>query len=168
MKAILAALALLSTASSPLFGQGDNESSRATLVGLTGIYVAVEQVDDDAQRDGLDTLQIRTDVEVKLRQAGIGVVTQAQTLSTTAAPYLYVNVQTAKNERGLYAFSVQMELRQAVSLLTNPSMRRLATTWSTPGFIGSVGSQKVGSLREDVRDLTDRFINAYLAANPKH
>jgi len=42
-----------------------------------------------------------------------------------------------------------------------------ATTWSATGIIGTVGSQKLGSVRDDVRDLTDQFINAYLAANPK-
>ena len=46
-------------------------------------------------------------------------------------------------------------------------MRVLAPTWSAAGVIGTVGYQKLGSLREDVRDLTDQFINAYLAANPK-
>ena len=62
---------------------------------------------------------------------------------------------------------MDVELRQRVTLIQNPSMRVLAPTWSAAGVIGTVGYQKLGSLREDVRDLTDQFINAYLAANPK-
>ena len=168
MKAVLAALALLSASVlSPLVGQGHDEASRATLVGLTGVYVLVENIPDEAQRDGLDTTQIRTDVELKLRQAGITVLTQQEGLSTAAAPYLYVNVQVLKNPAKFYAFSADVELRQRVTLVHDPSMSVLATTWSATGTIGTVGSQKLASVREVVRDLTDQFINAYLAANPK-
>ena len=168
MKTVLAALTLLSTTVvSPLVGQGDDETSRATLAGLTGVYVLVEQISDEAQRDGLDTTQIRTDVELKLRQAGITVLTRQEWLSTAAAPYLYVNVQVLKNPAKFYVFSANVELGQRATLVHDPSMSVLATTWSATGTIGTVGSQKVGSVREDVRDLTDQFINAYLAANPK-
>ncbi len=83
----LAVLALLSaTLVSPLVGQEDDESARKTLAGLTRIYVVVEHIPDEAQRDGLDTTQIQTDVELKLRQAGITVLTQQEWLSTAAAP----------------------------------------------------------------------------------
>ena len=167
MKTVLAVLALLSaTVVSRLVGQEDGENARKTLAGLTRIYVVVEHVPDEAQRDGLDTTLIQTDVELKLRQAGITVLTQQEWLSTAAAPYLYVNVQVFKNPAKFYAYRATVELRQRVTLVHDPSVSVLATTWSVPGTIGTVGSQKVGSVREDVRDLTDQFINAYLAANP--
>src|SRR5207249_6328300 len=167
MKTVLAVLALLSaTVVSRLVGQGDNESTRKTLAGLTGLYVSVEHIPDEMQRDGLDTTQIQTDVELKLRQAGITVLTRQEWLSTAAAPFLYVNVQAIKNSN-LYAFSVDVQLRQRVTLVHDPAVLILATTWSATGVIGTVGSKKLSSLRETVRDLTDQFINAYLAANPK-
>ena len=98
MKTVLGALALLSaTLVSPLVGQGDDEYTRKTLAGLTGLYVSVEHIPDEVQRDGLDTTQILTDVELKLRQAGITVLARQEWLSTAAAPYLYVNVQAIKN-----------------------------------------------------------------------
>ena len=168
MKRVLVVSALLYAAVvSPLTGQGDDEYSRKTLAGLTGIYVLVEHLSDEAQRDGLDTTQIRTDVELKLRQAGISVLTQQEWLATAAAPYLYVNVQVIKNPAHVYAFSADVELRQRVTLVRNPSTLILAPTWSATGIIGTAGSQRLASVREDVRDLTDQFINAYLAANPK-
>ena len=138
-------------------------------MGLTGVYVLVEHVADEAQRDGLDTLQVRTDVEVKLRQAGIRVLSKEEWLSTAGLPYLYVDISTTKNPLGVYAFSVRVELNQSVTLVRPASQQRLllAATWSTPGAIGTVGSKKLTALRDEVRDLTDQFINAYLAANPK-
>src|SRR2546422_6457039 len=127
MKTVLAVLALLSaTLVSPLVGQGDNEYTRKTLAGLTGLYVSVEQIPDEVQRDGLDTTQIRTDVELKLRQAGITVLTRQEWLSTAAAPYLYVNVQAIKNPANLYAYSADVELRQRVTLVHNPAVSILA------------------------------------------
>src|SRR2546426_1004036 len=149
MKTVLAVLALLSaTLVSPLVGQEDDEYTRKTLAGLT-MYVLVEHIPDEAERDGLDTTQIRTDVELKLRQAGISVLTHEEWLSTAAAPYLYVNVQVFKNPANFYAYSANVELRQRVTLVHSPSTSALATTWSAHGTIGTVGSQKVGSVRED-------------------
>ena len=168
MKTVLATIALLcAVVVPPLVSQGDDETTRNTLADLKGVQVLVESIKDEVQRDGLRESQIQTDVELKLRQAGISVLTHEEWLSTAAAPYLYVNVQASKNSAGIYAFTVDVELRQRVTLIQNPSMRVLAPTWSATGIIGTVGSQKVGSVREYVRDLTDQFINAYLAANPK-
>src|SRR5438093_397093 len=121
MKTVLAVLALLSaTLVSRLVGQGDDEYTRKTLVGLTGVYVSVEHIPDEMQRDGLDTTQIQTDVELKLRQAGITVLTRQEWLSTAAAPLLYFNVQAITNSN-LYAFSVDVQLRQRVTLLDDPA-----------------------------------------------
>jgi len=167
MKTLLAAVALLSaTVVSPLVGQEDDETSRQSLAGLSGVYVLVEHIEDQAQRDGLLQDQIQTDVELKLRQAGITVLTQVQSFSRTGA-LLYVSVSALKNSSGFYAYNLDLELRQQVRLIRNPGVTVLATTWSATGRIGTVGSTRLSSLRDTVRDLTDQFINAYLAANPK-
>ncbi len=169
MKTVFAAVVLLSaTLASSAVGQ-DDEQARKTLTGLSGVYVIVEQLPDEAQHDGLREDQVQTDVELRLRQAGITILTREQSFATAGAPYLYVNVQVLKNPAKFYAFSVNVELRQGVTLIRDPSIRVLAVaTWSAPGVIGTVGSQKLESqVRDDVRDFTDRFINAYLAANPK-
>jgi len=43
-----------------------------------------------------------------------------------------------------------------------------ATTWLTAGMTGTVGADLVrSSVREEVKDRVDVFINAYLTANPK-
>jgi len=171
MKTVLAALALLSaTVVSPLVGQGDDEANRKTLAGLNGVQVWVGSIPDEVQRDGLDTMQIRTDVELKLRQAGIPVPTEQQSLSRVNAPVLYVNIGALKRRPGvvLYAFWANVELHQFVRLTRNPAVTVRVATWSAPGALGMVGQENLRShVRDEIRDQTDRFINAYLAANPK-
>jgi len=52
-------------------------------------------------------------------------------------------------------------------LRESPSVSTMATTWNT-GSAGFVGSQRLlDYVRQSVKDHIDRFLNAYLAANPK-
>ena len=145
----------------------DTPRERATLAGLTGVEVAVEPMDPDAEKDGLAQSTLRTDVELTLRQAGIRVLTSDGRLAAPGMPYLYLSVGTAKNEPGFYAYDIDLELKQEVRLTRNPAITSMATTWSAPGWVGAVGSRNLSKVREGVRDVLDQFLNAYLAANPK-
>jgi len=168
MKTTLAALALLFAAvASPLVGQGEE-----TLAGLKGVSVYVERIKDEVQRAGLEENQIRTDVELRLRQAGVPVLTKQQSFDSAGSPLLDVDVHAVKvtNEgvESFYIFHVLIELNQSVRLVRKPSLRVHATTWATGGTVGAIAADKLGSIRDIVRDQVDQFINAYLAANPKH
>jgi hypothetical protein len=168
MKILLPSLLLLATTiASPAAGQSDDAITRKTLAGLKGIYILVEDVDDDVQRDGLSREQIRTDVELRLRQAGLDVLSELQYAAETGFPYLYVNVQTLKSSLGPYVYRLEVELKQSVTPIRNPSATLLAPTWAARAKLGIVGVDNVRSLRDDIRDMVDQFINAYLAANPK-
>ena|SRR5690242_12475833 len=172
MRTALAALALLAAiAVSPLVGQGDNEDSRQTLAGLGGVYVVVGPMQEDAEQKGLRQTQLQTDVELKLRQAGVNVLTKEGVGRTPGLPYLYVNVHTLRLENhlsGLYAFAVSVELVQTVYLGRSPSVFTLGRTWNATGAFGTVGADHLGEyVRKDVSDEADAFVNAYLAANPK-
>src|SRR5512139_1447514 len=52
------------------WGQG-SAAQRATLKGVNTVEVVVEAMDPVAERDGLTRAQLQTDVEERLRQAGI-------------------------------------------------------------------------------------------------
>ena len=171
MKTVLAALALLSAAAVlPLVGQGDTENSRRTLAGLTGVYVSVSKMTEEEQRIGLSNPQLETDVELKLREAGIRVLAKDDPNPVPGVPFLYVTVSTLKltGLPGVYAFSVEVELIQFARLERDKSVVCLGRTWNATAVFGTVGQDKLeGGLRTTIRDLTDQFINAYLAANPK-
>jgi len=154
---------------SPAVAQ-DTEGERATLAGLTGVYVLVEGMKPDAEKDGLARSTLQTDVELKLRQEKIRVLTSGERLAAPGMPYLYLRVGTFKNiksDMGLYAFVINLELIQEVRLTRNPAITSLGATWQARGFVGTVGAENLHIVRDDVRDQVDQFLNAYLAANPK-
>jgi len=145
----------------------DTELERRMLAGLAGVYVLVGDMKPDAEKDGLAGSTLQTDVELKLRQAGIRVLTSGEWLAAPGNPSLYLFVGTVKNETGLYAYYINLELHQEVRLTRNPAITSLATTWHAPGFVGIVLDRNLSKVRDGVRDVVDQFLNAYLAANPK-
>ncbi len=139
----------------------DTPQSRASLKGITTLTVVVENLDPDAERDGLTRNQIQTDVELRLRQAGIR-------LSPAASEYLYIAVPARKRsaEFPLYGYAILVEFRQPVIVLRDPPITVYATTWSIVAA-GSVGAASLRPIRSFVVDYVDQFINAYLEQNPK-
>jgi len=138
------------------------------LSGLNSLQVTVEEIRPDAEEDGLSKTVIQTDVELRLRKAGMRVVsTDEERLKIPGCPWLYVDVQTAKIEAiGFYVYSVRIELYERVLLERGPGLRTIAKTWSTGGGIGWVRQALVRNLREYVADSVDEFLNSWLAANP--
>ncbi len=137
------------------------------LRGLKGVYVLVENLLSDIEADGLHKADIQTDVEWKLRLAGIKVLAKEEQLEEPGSPYLYINVNSKKLDVGLYAFSISIRLKQKVFLARNlkPNVY-FATTWNMD-LVGTVGEQKVDNIRNFVKDNVDDFINDYLSVNPK-
>ncbi|MDP2997766.1 MAG: hypothetical protein Q8N47_09775 [Bryobacterales bacterium] len=146
----------------------DNEMTRQSLRGLKGVEVMVENLDPEAEADGLSKTMIQTDVELKLRQAGIRVLTKDQVLAAAGRPWLLIHASTFRRKADpLYAYHLDVRLEQDVRLERDPKiMVILATTWSALGRIGTVGSEKLPQIRDDIKDQVDQFINAWLSVNP--
>jgi hypothetical protein len=144
---------------------GDTERSRQTLRGVEGVYVLIEALEPEVERAGLTTQQLHTDVELRLRQAGIAVLTQEERRRTPGTPYLYVNVNVMPLSGGSPVFQITVELNQEASLKTDGSLATVAT-WSVMG-LGSSGKTGLAFIRSSVRDRVDQFINAYLSVHPR-
>jgi hypothetical protein len=160
------ALFVLFLLSTPLAHALDTEITRRSLRGLKGVEVTIENLPPDVEQNGLTVSVIRTDVELKLRQAGIPVLPASP---GTATPYLYVNVSaTLDRDRGIWAFVIRAELKQDAVSVRDPSVLLPGvTTWDV-GTVGGVTKQSFRTLmRDDVKDLVDQFLNAYLSVNPK-
>jgi hypothetical protein len=142
---------------------------RGSLRGLPGFNVLIESKHDAAaEMRGLTESQLQTDVELRLRKAGIRVLTLSEVKAVDAHPTLYVNLHLVSQDPpfdGAYVFHLSVDVRQTVLLVTPPSSKNFACTWET-ATTGTVGLQRVGDLRGRVGDLVDQLINDYLAANP--
>ncbi len=143
----------------------DDEYSRRSLAGLKGIAIFIPELPPEVEQSGLMNSAIRTDVELKLRQSGIHIIGANEGDGLSAV--LTVGVEVLPSGTGLWAYDVNVDVRQVVVLARDPSIRLpLNKTWSSGAF-GTVGKLNVRNLREQVKDQVDKFINAYLSVNPK-
>ncbi len=160
--ALVVAVFLLSTVSiaggEAVFGPGG-------LRGLRGVHVFVEGMKPEAERLGLSKAQIKTDVELRLRKAGVRVLTEEEFLEWLGMPCLFVNINTTINQaRTTVTYTIIVFLSERVTLARQ--LKAWGAIWLTAGG-GIVGTKKIREIRGDVADLVEEFINDYLAANPK-
>ena len=132
----------------------------ATLKGITSVQVFVEGVSPEDKRHGLTRDRLQTDVELRLRRAGIAV-------SASATEYLYVNVNTLRSRRTVTSFSVVVMVRQSAYLVRDASITvPAAITW-WKGTDGIIVTDNLSGVRDAAGDLVDQFISAYRKQNPK-
>src|SRR4030095_1084507 len=79
---------------------GDFESNRRTLQGIRSLNVIIGDLDSDGRKSGLTEEQLRTDVELKLRLAGI-------TIDPKSVQFLYLGLTILPTENGVYAFGLE-------------------------------------------------------------
>ena len=141
-----------------------------SLRGLPCVSVVVEDFRRAAEDAGFNSRTFQTDVELKLRMAGISATGEKNW------PMLYLNVNSLHREPNRSsAYSISLELHQYVLLGSQvrsdpgrPSEEALARsttsgiTWST----SALGFGPVAHARDTVRDLVDKFVNDWLAVNP--
>ena len=137
----------------------DTEAERKTLRGIKAVRVVIEDLSADEVKDGLAAGQIRTDVELRLRKAGVVV--------QTSSPFiLYIYPHLMVRETGLYIFHLEVAIMQDAVITANGE-DSLLTTWSA-SVLGTVGRVNMSRrVREDIGDLVDQFLNAYLSVNPR-
>jgi hypothetical protein len=139
------------------------QEDRNVLQGLDGIRVEVKRIKPEIERDGLFASILQTDVELKLRMAGIKVFSEGEEPAIPSAPYLFLNVDAMKSSIG-YAYRIQLSLREPVTL-ARKALKVVGTTFRTQDQFGI--SPHLSDIREEVRDVVDEFINAWLQANAK-
>jgi len=139
-----------------------DEFDRESLKGLRTVRVVVERIEPAAERQGLSSASVQTDVELKLRQAGIAVESSAR-----AWIYVNVNVLVPSQQYAPLAYCVQLDLHQSAALTRNPQIVVTAVTWQGTGAVGIVPVGQLSRVRESVRDMVEQFINDWLAVNGK-
>ena len=141
-------------------------SEKDTLKGLQGVSVLIESLDSGKEKYGLTTQQMQTDVELRLRQNGIKVLSNKEMYAAPGMPYLYVNVNLVITEDSPIAgYSISVQLKQNILLERDPTKNCCgATTWDSGGA-GFISKGRIPTLRENIKDQIDIFSNDYLAVN---
>lgn len=141
--------------------------SRESLKGISGLAVIVEDISPDASTDGLSQDAIRTAVEQTLRSKGIRVLPNIERTRSGTPPYLYINVNTLKEELGLYAYAVSVDLKQVVGLLSIKGKQAWGVTWSA-SVVGMVREENLEQVIADgVEPLVKDFASDFLSVNPR-
>jgi hypothetical protein len=149
----------ISTCAFAYMKQGEEE----VLQGLEAVYVKVERLKAEMEQDGLFASTLQTDVELKLRLAGIKVLSEEQWLENPDSPYLYLCVDAFKYSEG-YVYRIQVSLREPVMVLRKRT-KTIATTLRIRDELGITAD--LSEIREEAQDLVDEFIKAWQNANRK-
>lgn len=155
----------------PTVSAFDSPVTRATLSGLQGVNVVIEDLNQTIikynkylKKVDFTKEDLQIYVESELSKAGIRILTREQLLKTPGMPFLYININSHESENYWFAYDIRVELQQLVSMEANPQVKAPAATWS----ISVTGAANIGTLdriKKDLGVLTGRFVQAYRAVN---
>jgi len=164
LAALILATCLLGAWAWPALAE-TGQSARQTLRGLKGVLVVITGISPEAERDGLKKSDLLADVEDRLKQAGIRVLSRAERFQAPGQPHLYVRfIDQKRTDMELYAISIAVHLEQHVRLTRDAKVLVPAETWGMTGVV-SVGAKELQSVRRLVVDYVDLFVEAMIAAN---
>jgi hypothetical protein len=144
------------------FGQTRDED-KEILRGLDKVRVVVERLKAEIEQDGLFVSTLQNDMELKLTLAGIKVLTEDECLQIPCVAGLYLNVDAFKHAKG-YTYRIRLALREPVVALRK-QLRVTATTFRMHDELGM--TEDLSQIREEARDLLDKFIEVWQSVNPK-
>jgi hypothetical protein len=92
---------------------------RDSLIGIPGVRVLIENLSADALATGLSADQLKTDVELKLRLAGIKVISLP--INGLYVQITYLKAETVQGEIGFSCY-VEVSFRQPATLSVNQKL----------------------------------------------
>lgn len=148
----------------------DADASRGTLKGLTGFYVLIEELNPNiakynkVQKNHIGTQQLKSNVENRLRAAGIRVLSWDEMMKESGRPILYICVNMYEYEKFWYAYDIRVEVRQLVTLVNQPGKTINGGTWSM-NVTGVMNIGQIQTFYDNLGVLLDRFVGAYKTVN---
>lgn len=137
-----------------------------SLTGLPGVAVAFSKYPEQLEADGLTSKQIAIEAELRLRKAGIKILTIDEALKSPGSPVFEIQFGAVKSETGFYAISVRLRLNQIVITQRKPFIATVSATWEANNLL-LVKSADLRRVKDEVGDGVDVFANDFLTANPK-
>ena len=144
-------------------GEDNEESGRPSLRGLKAVWVDIDIAQPADAQIKLDTAELRTATELKLRMAGIKVAPNY----TQADSILILAITSAFAMPTGYYSRLDLSLGQPVRLRRDPGVSHFAKTWNVGYLIYASNGKYRESVVSSVGLMCDQFVNAYLSVNPR-
>ena len=164
----------------------DKARDRKTLHGIESVVVIVHPVEAEWQSElakvGLSENVLQASIEHQLQKAGIQVVSEEESSRSATEGILNVRLKFSDPEpakkkypaldkredtieevdvKKRYVYAIRLNLRQLVSLKRDPAAEAFSITWQAE----SVGMRRLAIIKDDIKDLVDVFIEAYVSEN---
>lgn len=165
----------------------DRARDRATLRGIQSIIVKVHSVEEgwraELEKAGLSESVLESSIEQQLQKAGIQVLAEEDSNQSASEGILNVRLKFVAPEpakktflaldekeekiekvdtKKKYVYAIRLNLRQLVHLKRDPSAAAFSITWQSE----SVGLRSIALIKDDIKNLVDVFIEAYISENP--
>ena len=163
----------------------DRAKDRASLRGIKTVVVKVHTFEREwaskLAKAGLTEAVLQASIERQLEKSGITVVSEEASIKNGNEGVLNVRTNFSTPEppkksfiiddeeklerfdpKKRYVYAIRLNLRQLVSLRRNPEKTTYAITWQTE----TLGLSRVALIREDIENVVNVFIEAYLSENP--
>ncbi|MGD8209711.1 MAG: hypothetical protein PVH37_17090 [Desulfobacterales bacterium] len=163
----------------------DRARDRASLRGIKTVVVKVHTFDrewaSELAKAGLTEAVLQASIEHQLERSGIAVISEEASMKNGNEGILNVRTNFSDpeppkksfvineeekierfNPKKRYVYAIRLNLRQLVSLRRNPEQTTYAITWQTE----TLGLRRVALIREDIENVVNVFIEAYLSENP--
>jgi hypothetical protein len=137
--------------------QNNYEKRSAKKDGIKALAVFVELAKPPESSQELSRHQLQVDVETKIRQAGVNVVSYQPMKARLEMPLIYVNVKIAKID-DMYAYNIDI-LCMAASRGPAVQSKLANCNLGTSGLVS-----ELAQVRGKVADLVKLFIKDYLSA----
>ena len=162
---VLGVLLALGNAS-PLRAQSTQQELTKSLRGMATVAVFVSDIDADAAKDGLNKEQLKTTVQLRLRQSAIRVVPEAPADGSHGVVWIEINTYYLESIRS-YNYNARLHVFRNINVVGG-EQDTTADTWFTPPAMGIVSAADLAKrLRETLTNQADVLANAYLSVNPK-
>ncbi len=145
----------------------DSDAQRRTLAGLGGVHLQLELRGEDLAKFGLAETDVRPEIESALAAAGLKLLDVEASTKTPGVPGLCVEATVVRSQDAKeYSWAVRVQLQQRACLQRSPTICESVGSWEA-FRMGSVGRRRTHTMRQDVNDVVNQFVAAYLVANPK-
>jgi len=181
---IIVTLFFISVSINSICQADDKAKDRATLRGIQSVIVKVQTWEPEwrgeLKKAGLEESYLQSLIERKLEKAGIPVLPEETAKRSETEGILNIRMKFLEPERGRkiyttpdenefekldtkkkYVYAMRLNFRQMVLFPRNSALRPLAITWQTE----SLGFRRLTLIREDMMNVIDVFIEAYLSEN---